>query len=236
MSAIVPSILVKSRTEIEEKVAVVRGLVDTVQIDVVDGVLAGPPTWPYAEGGLNSLREGFDIHDFGDMRYEIDLMVREPRSAMRTFLHAGAGRIVLHAESSDNLSPIIDELEKNYGRDKDFAPELLSLGLSMRIETSLKQVESYLPRVDYVQFMGIAEIGRQGIPFDPRVLKRIQEFRHSFPEIPVQVDGGVSLENAHALFSAGASRLVVGSALWKSESIEGTLRTLTEIAQEHQYV
>lgn len=233
MGAIVPSILVTTRREVEQKLKLIAGHTDAVQIDVVDGILAGPATWPYPEGGLAALAPGFDIHDMGDLRFEIDLMVREPEKAMCAFLSAGAARLVLHIESMRNAGAVIDTLEREYGRDKEFAPELLSLGMSVRIQTDLALLEPYLSRVDYVQFMGIAEIGRQGVPFDTRVLTKIREFRRQHADIPVQVDGGVSLTTAPQLFAAGASRLVVGSALWKSESVEATMHAFHEIAQEY---
>ena len=63
--------------------------------------------------------------------------------------------------------------------------------------------------------MSIARIGRQGQPFDKRVFEKIKTFHAKYPEIILQVDGGVSLENAQRLISLGVSNLVVGSALLK---------------------
>lgn len=233
MGVIIPAILASSRREIEDALARITGLVDTVQIDVVDGVLAGTPSWPYSEGGLAKIPPVFDIHDMGNVRFEMDLMVREPRDAMRAFLRAGAGRIILHAESTADLGPLLDELERTYGRDKEFSSDLLSVAIALHADTDMKRVEPHLSRVDYVQFMGIAREGNQGQPFDERILAAIGRFRSTHPDVPVQVDGGVSRTTAPALFSAGAHRLVVGSALWKSEDIAATLREFEELAQEY---
>jgi ribulose-phosphate 3-epimerase len=152
---------------------------------------------------------------------------------MRAFLQAGAGRLVVHIESTSDISGLIDELEKTYGRDKELSTDLLSLGLSIQIDTPLSKLEAHLPRVDYVQFMGIAHIGRQGIPFDERVLGKIKEFKKAHSDMLIQVDGGVSLESAPALFDAGADRLVVGSALWKSEDMPGTLHAFDALAEQY---
>ena len=67
--------------------------------------------------------------------------------------------------------------------------------------------------------MGIARIGRQGQPFDRRVFEKIKTFHAKHPEIVLQVDGGVSLENTHRLLAFGVSDLVVGSALLKAHDI-----------------
>jgi ribulose-phosphate 3-epimerase len=159
--------------------------------------------------------------------------VREPKEAIGAFLHAGAGKLVIHLESTSDVTGVIDELEERYGRDKEFSPELLSVALSINIDTDLALLEPHLPRIDYVQFMGIARIGQQGIPFDERVLEKIATFKKAHPDIPVQVDGGVSLETAPKLLAAGAERLVVGSALWKSDDVAHTLHAFNELLLEY---
>jgi len=232
MGVILPSILVRTKAEIEEKLRLLTGLADIVQIDIVDGILASPPTWPYAvDGGV--LAPDWDIHEMGEFRFEIDLMVREPKEAISAFLHAGAGKLVVHLESTSDVTGVINELEERYGRDKEFSPELLSLALSVSLDTDVALLEPHLARIDYVQFMGIARIGQQGIPFDERVLTKIASFKKMHPDIPVQVDGGVSLETAPKLLAVGAERLVVGSALWKSEDVPHTLHMFNELLLEY---
>lgn len=228
MGAVIPSILVATKAQIERALHQLSGHAETVQIDVVDGILAGPPTWPYANDD-GALPPEWDIHEMGDFRYEMDLMVREPEEAMGTFLHAGAGKIILHVESARDVGALIDVLERDYGRDKEFSPELLSLALSANVETDLALLEPHLPRIDYVQFMGIARIGSQGQPFDERVIAKIREFKKRHPEVPVQVDGGVSLATAPRLLAAGAERLVVGSAIWKAPNPLAALAAFEEL-------
>lgn len=233
MGLIIPAILVGTRAEIEAQLAKIRGLVDTVQVDIVDGRMSGDPTWPYAGGGLSELVSGFDIHEMGDFRFEMDLMVKEPKDAMVAFLGAGAGKLILHAESTDDIGALLTVLENDYGRDKEFSPELLSVALALHADTDLARIEPYLPRVDYVQFMGIAHEGKQGEPFDERVIGRIEAFRKAHPDMIIQVDGGVSKETAPRLLRAGADRLVVGSALWRSDDIAHTLQEFESLAEEY---
>jgi ribulose-phosphate 3-epimerase len=66
--------------------------------------------------------------------------------------------------------------------------------------------------------MGIDTIGFQHQPFDAKVIDKIKEVRAAYPEIPISVDGGVSLENGSALLEAGANRLVVGSAIFEADN------------------
>jgi len=131
------------------------------------------------------------------------------------------------------VGELIDQLEQTYGRDKEFSSELLSLGLSIQLDTDLSVLAPHIARIDYVQFMGIATIGRQGALFDSRVVAKIREFKKIYPTVPVQVDGGVSLTTAPELLAAGAERLVVGSALWHASDIEETLHAFEELANEY---
>jgi ribulose-phosphate 3-epimerase len=81
--------------------------------------------------------------------------------------------------------------------------------------------------------MGIAEIGKQGQDFDPRVYDQIAKIKEQFPGLPIAVDGGVNEDNIVPLIEAGVSRLVVGSALWKSEHPIDTLKYMKMLASEN---
>ena len=236
MGVIVPTILTTSLEDIKAKLALVEGRVESVQIDVVDGQYAGPPTWPYVTGvdGLSIYeRSGASLSDLGNFRFELDLMVSNPEDTVGTWIRLGAERVLIHLESTKNVGAILDTLEREYGYTPGFAPGLLSVGLAIQIDTDLAALAPYAKRIEYVQFMGIATIGKQGQPFDPRVLEKMKAFRQLYPELLMQVDGAVSLETAPALLAAGANRLVIGSALWKSGDVPGTLTKLEELVETY---
>lgn len=71
--------------------------------------------------------------------------------------------------------------------------------------------------------MGIEKIGFQAQPFDVRVLENVKKIKEIYPSILISIDGGVNLQSAPMLVEAGADRLVVGSALFNSNSISDTL-------------
>ena len=236
MGVIVPAILPASREDLEGKLALLEGLVDTVQIDLVDGKFAKPATWPYINKSdlfEARLQEGEALPYLGSFRFELDLMVSNPEQVTGLWIAAGAQRIVVHAESTRFLDQIINELEVKYGHAKGFAPGLLSLGLSISNDSNIALIEPYIDKIDFVQFMGIATIGRQGEPFDARVLEKIKAFRRTYPNTVVQVDGAVSLETAAKLLSAGVDRLVVGSALWKGGSVKEELQKFEALLHEY---
>lgn len=231
-----PAILPKSREDLEGKLALLDGVVETVQIDVVDGRFAAPPTWPYVNSSgefAKLLDEGAALPHLGSIRYEIDLMVQDVEEVTGLWIAAGAQRLVVHVESTDHLTDIIRDLEVKYGHSKDFAPGLLSLGLSINNDTDLSMLEPYMDRADYVQFMGIDEIGKQGQPFDERVLEKVRMCRQRYPNAVIQVDGAVSLETAPALLCAGVDRLVIGSALWKAPDLRSEIERFHALVHEY---
>lgn len=221
-AVIIPAILPASRQDLENKLLALQGVAKNVQVDIVDGEFVSPASWPYL-GNDAAAAEREDVAGtmeyIGGLHLEMDLMVAQPETELNRWINAGANRVVVHAESTHRLPKLIDDFKTTYGHDKDFAPGLLSLGLGINISTEIALIEPFLNRCDYVQFMGIAHIGKQGEPFDRSVLAKIGAFRKKYPSMPIQVDGGVSLETAPGLLSAGVSRLIVGSALWKAPNL-----------------
>jgi ribulose-phosphate 3-epimerase len=235
MGIIVPAIIPASRPDLEDKLARLAGLCEEVQIDIVDGVYAKPSSWPYLEDPAEPSRmlaDGELLPRAGEFRFEIDLMSGDPESSAGAWIGLGANRLTIHAESTRYLSRFIGNTRSWYGHDKDF-PGLVSLGLAIGAETDIALVEPFLDRIDYVQFMGIRTIGHQGEPFDPGVLPRILAFKNRHPKVEVTVDGGVTRENAAQLLSAGVSRLVVGSAIWKAPDPVAAYRELDALTRIH---
>jgi ribulose-phosphate 3-epimerase len=82
----------------------------------------------------------------------------------------------------------------------------------------LDAIGTYREKIQFIQLMGIDNVGFQHQAFDEKVLGKIKEVRIKFPGLPISIDGGVSLETAPELIAAGADRLVVGSAIFNAEN------------------
>jgi ribulose-phosphate 3-epimerase len=106
----------------------------------------------------------------------------------------------------------------------------VELGIALGLNTPITDITGYLEDIDFVQFMGIAQIGYQGEAFDERVLDRIREFHNAHPEVIISVDGGVNFDTAHLLAQAGAKRLVSGSAILKSANPAQAIAHLKKLA------
>lgn len=213
MGLIVPAVLPSSKEDLEEKLALFTRIpeVSRIQIDVVDEHFASPPSWPYsAPGELQTLVERNQMLPALDhIMYEIDLMCLDVEEAADAWLKLGATRLTFHVESAIDLPRLIRDSRGRYG-------DVISFGCALNIASDLSFLEPCLREIQYVQFMGIASIGKQGQPFDRRILEKIRAFHDHHPEVPMQVDGGVSLENAKELLALGVSNLVVGSGILRA--------------------
>ncbi len=213
MSLVVPAVLPSSHMDIEEKLALFMHIpqVSRVQIDIVDGRFVSPASWPYSAPDelYSMIEQGEMLPHLEHFEYEIDLMCLDAEQATGAWLALGASRITLHAESTTDLPRLLASVRRRYGGG-GFTP-LISFGLALNIASDLALLEPCIDDIEYVQFMGIAHIGRQAEPFDRRVIEKIRAFRKYHPDIPVQVDGGISLGNATGLVVLGVSNLVIGS-------------------------
>lgn len=236
MGVIVPAILVETRKELEQKLAQLVGVVDTVQVDAVDGHFAVPPSWPYVYGNNeidDLVRSEEDIPRSDELRIEADLMVDDVAAAAKQWAAAGAVRIVLHAKDIANFRTALKNLSMYLGHEKDFIPEMLSIGVALMPSDEPSVVEPLVDCIDFVQYMGIAHIGRQGEMFDESVVERVRAFRSQYPDMPVQVDGGVSLETAPKILAAGAARVIIGSAIWESVDVVARIREFQQLAYRY---
>ena len=203
MRLAVPAILPSSHADLKEKLALLvdaPGL-ERIQIDVVDGKFAEPACWPYtAPLEMRERVEKGEMLPHPDrISYEVDLMCVDPETAAAEWLSLGARRLTFHAETTTDLPHLLSFAKEHYGAGGDFATDLVSFGVAINLGSDLNLIESVLGEVSYVQFMGIARIGRQGQPLDERVFEKIRVFHERHPEVPIQVDGGVTLENTKKL-------------------------------------
>ena len=79
--------------------------------------------------------------------------------------------------------------------------------------TPLDTLVEYAESADYIQLMGIHDIGSQGQPFDEAVFAKIEQMKSRFPNKPISVDGSVNAQTIVRLKNTGADRFIVGSAI-----------------------
>jgi ribulose-phosphate 3-epimerase len=224
MVEIIPAILPKSLSDLEEHLARVKSFAKAVQVDVVDGAFAHNKTWPYKDRSSfeKIISEEHGLPFWGEIDFEFDLMIQNPDQHTREYVQAGASRIVLHAQSSGvetALQHLIDLREET-------GAFVIAVGIAIAAEAQPEVLEPFEAQFDFVQVMGIAREGFQGEPFDPRAVSLLERLRRRYPELPLQVDGAVNVQNARALVTAGATRLIVGSTIFNADNPKAVIEAL----------
>jgi ribulose-phosphate 3-epimerase len=206
-----PAIIPYTLSELETKMDVFKNQTDWIHLDVVDGKFATGASWN------NPI--DLELID-GRAKIEVHLMVEKPEDVVSSWVTV-VDRLIIHIESTDHLDVLLESLQHTNTK----------IGLALLLETPLDQIEPYLQtkQIDLVQLMGIENIGHHGEEFSVATLEKIKNLREMWPEGIIQVDGGVNLETAPAAMAAGASSVVVGSAIWKSADPVDTFEQFKKI-------
>ncbi len=225
---IIPAVLPQSFKELEEKLGLLQGVAKHAQIDVVDGHLAKGKTWPYrdTESFEKIVQEEHGLPFWDTMDFQFDLMIERPEMEVQKYLQAGASQLVLHVHAPGTPQALQLLVDK---RTEDMGTFVVLAGIALGPQDQPDLLEPFEAQFDFVQVMGIEHIGKQGEPFERKSLYLIERIRARYPLLPIQVDGGVTKENAKDLVSAGATRLVAGSAIFGAEDPAAAYKELYNI-------
>jgi ribulose-phosphate 3-epimerase len=195
----------------EEIVAVMDAGARIFQFDVGDGHFIEPVTiGPIVLQWISPL-----VHDREGV-LDVHLMTEHPDHHFRAVAEAGGDSVTFHYEAVDDI-PGVAARARELG---------LGVGLAFNPESEPEDVAAAAGDVDLVLCMSIHP-GYSGQEFMPEALDRVRRLRALLPgETPIQVDGGVGLENVRALREAGATLLVAGSSVYGEDDPGTAYRTL----------
>ncbi|MGI9118381.1 MAG: hypothetical protein ACR2IQ_02440 [Minisyncoccia bacterium] len=241
MIEIIPAILSKNFSDIEHNLAQIVGGVSIVQIDICDGMFVQNRTWPFEGYGAKNQaylkdhdiqtleKEETGMPYWDTMDYELDLMVQDPATILKDLMIIGPKRVVIHFDSIKNIDNGPEEFFNNLD---PFYKNQIEIGLAVTSKNTLTEIENIIPHISFIQCMGIEHVGFQHQEFDTHILETIKTLRSKYPDMPISVDGAVNMGTIDDLIDAGATRLVVGSAIWETEIPSETLHEFKEIAKE----
>ena len=213
MIPIVPAIIPNSAKHLIDTVSGLS-FSPEIHVDVVDGKFVPFVSWPYEPSGVPK-----EVHNATDgFTLEVDLMVENPLAAGDAWLLAGADMLVFHVETVG-----LDAFTRFAESTK------ISIGISALNDTPLSVLLPYAEVADYIQLMGIKEIGTQGQSFDERVLDRMVDLKSRLPKLPISIDGSVNKETIAKIAKAGANRLICGSAITKASDPYVAHRELSKL-------
>ena len=214
-----PSILAADFNNLgEEMKKTERNGAQYIHFDVMDGMFV-----PSISFGMPVLKS---IHDTTEQIMDAHLMVQEPIRYIEAFKEAGADIVTIHLEACENVEQTIAKI-RECG---------MKVGLSICPETSEKEVEHLLSKIDMLLVMSVHP-GFGGQKFIPESLDKIRAIRKMIEEqgltVDIQVDGGIYLTNVREVLDAGANIIVAGSALFKGDPAQNT-KEFMEILKSYE--
>lgn len=206
---IAPSVLSADFGHLERDVKMVeQSAAAWIHVDVMDGLFV--PNLSFGFPVLRAIRRAaakpLDVH----------LMIVEPERYIARFAHEGADWITFHLEATQDVLHCIHLIRESGAK----------VGVSVKPKTPIEALRPILKEVDMVLVMSV-EPGFGGQKFIPESLDRIRALRRMAeelnPTLLVEVDGGISAENAGEVFDAGANVLVAGSSIFKAADPEAEI-------------
>lgn len=209
MPQIVPAVLSNDLADYKNKISVFEKLAPRVQVDIIDGKFADNLTVGAKE--IEAVKTPLFL--------ETQLMVNDPKIYIDGLANAGVKLITFHFESFKNSEEVFNIIDKIKSLE-------IQVGIAINPETPVENIEKFIERVDLVLVMSVHP-GFGGQKFIPESLNKIKLIRKKFPRVKIEIDGGVNLENAEEIISAGADYIVTGSGLLKNginkEAVKGLL-------------
>ena len=95
----------------------------------------------------------------------------------------------------------------------------MRVGIALKPETSIDKIIPYMDKIDMVLVMTV-EPGFGGQKFIPNMMEKVIKLRKNYPDIDIEVDGGINLETIKIVKDAGANMIVAGSSIFKNNPNE----------------
>jgi ribulose-phosphate 3-epimerase len=150
---------------------------------------------------------------------DVHLMIVEPEKYAEQFKNAGADILTVHIEACNHLHRNIQQI-KSLG---------MKAGVALNPHTPVSSLSDVLHDIDLVCLMSVNP-GFGGQKFIPYTLEKIKQLRKMIDEkglnVHIEIDGGVTVENAPSMIAAGADVLVAGNTVFKSADPIATIAKL----------
>lgn len=213
MAVVAPSFLASNFLRLQEECDMVNhSKAEWFHLDVMDGRFV-----PNISFGIPVIQH---IRKTTTKICDVHLMILEPEKLVPDFKKAGADIISVHIEACPNLHRNIQQI-KELG---------MKAGVAINPHTPVAALSDVLHEIDLVCMMSVNP-GFGGQKFIPYTLQKIKQLRTMIKErklnVHIEIDGGVTLENAGEIVQAGADVLVAGSTVFNSADPIATIEILS---------
>jgi ribulose-phosphate 3-epimerase len=180
-------------------------------VDIMDGVFV-----PNLSFGLPVVKA---IKKAATKPLDVHLMIVDPDRYIHAFRDAGADHLTVHVEACTHLHRTLQAI-----RQAGMRP-----GIAVNPHTPISALESIVSEADLVCLMSVNP-GFGGQKFIEHTYEKVRELRAlAGPELLIEIDGGVTLENAPLLLAAGANVLVAGNTVFGAPDPEATVAQLAAL-------
>ena len=204
---IIPSILVDSFEEFNERVEVAEDFAEMIHWDVMDGQFVEQMSF----SDIDALKNVDTVLNIG-----AHLMVETPEDLLEPLAKAGVDRVIVHAQAVNDLEAIVDKME-HY----DFES-----GIALSTEIGIDVLEDVIDKLDMVLIMTVVP-GKAGQAMMVEALEKVRELRAKYPDLNIGVDGGINLQTIKQAKDAGANYFSVNSAIFASPDPANAYEVLT---------
>lgn len=215
MNRLAPSILAADFSKLGEQVRLIEQAgAQVIHIDVMDGHFVPNISFGAAimKSILGKTKLPFDVH----------LMIENPDEYMDDFATENTEFITVHAEACSHLHRTVQHI-KSLG---------IKAGVSINPGTSLSVLDYMIEEIDLVLIMSVNP-GFGGQKFIPSALDKIRELKKikdsRNPNLVIEIDGGITLDNIKAVTDAGVELVVVGSSVFGAQDIDKRVKEFLEI-------
>ncbi len=215
MLKLAPSILSADFSALAEDVKKIEdGGADYIHIDVMDGHFV--PNISFGAAVMKSLNQKTELP------YDVHLMIENPDQYIGDFVTPKTEYITVHQEACIHLHRTI-QLIKSKG---------IKAGVSINPATPVSVLEYILPEVDMVLIMSVNP-GFGGQKFIPSALDKVKELnslrQKKGLDFLIEIDGGITLDNAELVAKAGVDIAVAGSAVFGAEDVKARVAEFKRI-------
>lgn len=172
-----------------------RAGVEVLHLDVMDGHFV--PNLTYGMPIVEGLRR------HTDMALDVHLMISDPLRYAQQFVNAGADVLTFHVEAVADPRAVAEQI-------RDLG---VGVGIAANPETPIERLLGALPFCDLALVMSV-NAGFGGQAFNPIALEKLRMLRNDFPELLLEIDGGIAKETIGLARQAGCDLFVVGSAIF----------------------
>ena len=201
---IAPSILAADFGNLKRDIEMLNSSeADWIHVDIMDGIFV-----PNISFGFPVLQA---IKQYSTKPLDVHLMIVKPDRYISRFKDAGANNLIVHFEACTHLRSTIANIKQ----------EDMLVGVAINPHTSVTKLNPIIENIDQVIIMSVNP-GFGGQKFITNTYQKIEAVRNlidkSGSKARIEVDGGVNLMNAAKLIDLGATILVAGSSIFKSEN------------------